>query len=80
MGTPLRTNGMAKMKDLHRMGTVDEYTRQFSMLLCSCNDLSMPQQVNMFTTGLGEPLWTDVELQSPTQLQTAMSLARAYER
>jgi hypothetical protein len=34
----------------------------------------------MFTAGLGEPLRTNVELQSPTQLQTAMSLARAYER
>jgi hypothetical protein len=79
-GPPLRTNGMAELKDLHCTGTVDEYTRQFSLLLCRCNDLSMPQQVNMFTTGLGEPLRTDVELQSPTQLQTAMSLARAYER
>jgi hypothetical protein len=73
-GPPLWTNGMAELKDLHRMGTVDEYTRQFSLLLCRCNDLSMPQQVNMFIAGLGEPLRTDVELQSPTQLQTAMSL------
>jgi hypothetical protein len=79
-GPPLRTNGMAELKDLHRTGTVDEYTRQFSLLLWRCNDLSMAQQVNMFTAGLGEPLQTDVELQSPTQLQTAMSLARAYER
>jgi hypothetical protein len=79
-GPPLRTNGMAELKDLRRTCTVDEYTHQFSLLLCRCNDLSMPQQVNMFTAGLGEPLRTDVELQSPTQLQTAMSLARAYER
>jgi hypothetical protein len=34
----------------------------------------------MFTAGLGEPLWTDVELQTPTTLQYAMSLARTYER
>jgi hypothetical protein len=37
------------------------------------------QQVNMFTAGLGEPLHTDVELVSPSNLQTAMSLTRAYE-
>jgi hypothetical protein len=78
-GPPLRTNGMVELKDLRRTGTVDKYTRQFSLLICRCNDLSMAQQVNMFTAGLGEPLQTDVKLQSLTQLQTAMSLARAYE-
>lgn len=39
----------------------------------------MRQQINFFTAGLGEPLKTDVELQAPINLQTAMSLARAYE-
>jgi hypothetical protein len=34
----------------------------------------------MFTVGLGEPLRMDVELAVPTDLQTAMHLARAYER
>jgi hypothetical protein len=65
---PLQTNGMAELKDLCLTGTVDEYTRQLSLLLCHCNDLSMPQQVNMFTAGLSEPLRTDVELHSLTQL------------
>lgn len=36
--------------------------------------------MNLFTAGLGEPLKTDVELQYPANLQTDMSLARAYER
>jgi hypothetical protein len=65
---PLKTNGMAELKDLCLTGTVDEYTRQLSLLLCRCNDLSMPQQVNMFTAGLSGPLRTDVELHSLTQL------------
>jgi hypothetical protein len=34
----------------------------------------------MFTAGLGDPLRTDVKLVTPPDLQTAMSLARAYER
>jgi hypothetical protein len=34
----------------------------------------------MFTTGLGEPLRTDVKLAVVTDLQTAMRLARAYKR
>jgi hypothetical protein len=34
----------------------------------------------MFTAGLVEPLHTDVELATPPDLQSAMSLARAYEQ
>ena len=36
-------------------------------------------QMNFFTAGLGDPLMTDVEVQKPTDLQHAMSLARTYE-
>jgi hypothetical protein len=79
-GPPLRTNSLAELKDLRHTGSVEEYQRQFSVLLCRCDDLSPSQQVNMFTVGLGEPLRTDVELQTPTTLQYAMSLARVYER
>jgi hypothetical protein len=39
---PLQTNGMAELKDLRRSGTMDECTRQFSLLLCRCNDLYAP--------------------------------------
>ena len=79
-GPPLRTNGLAELKDLRRTSTVDDYIRQFSLALCHCADLSMQHQVNLFTAGLGEPLRTDVELQAPSHLQTAMNLTRAYER
>jgi hypothetical protein len=79
-GPPLRTNSLAELKDLRHTGSVEEYQWQFSVLLCHCDNLSPSQQVNMFTVGLGESLRTDVELQTPTTLQYAMSLARAYER
>jgi hypothetical protein len=79
-GPPLRTNGLAELKDLHRTGSAEEYQRQFSLLLCRCDDLTPMQQVNLFTAGLGEPLRTDVELLAPSNLQSAMHLARAYER
>jgi hypothetical protein len=36
--------------------------------------------MNLFTTGLGEPMTSDVEMQRPNDLQAAMSLARAFER
>jgi len=79
-GPPIRANGLAELKDLHRTGSVEEYQQQFLALLCRCDGLSVPQQINLFTAGLGQPLRTDVELQAPTNLQTAMSLARAYEQ
>jgi hypothetical protein len=79
-GLPLRTNGLADLKDLRRTGTVEEYQRQFLTLLCRCDDMMPLQQVHMFTARLGEPLRTDIKLAALTNLQTAMRLARAYER
>jgi hypothetical protein len=79
-GLPLRANGPTDLKDLRRTSTVEEYQRQFLTLLCRCDDMTPLQQVHMFTTGLGEPLRTDVELAVATDLQTTMRLARAYKR
>jgi hypothetical protein len=49
------------------------------MLLCRCDGLLPDHQMNLFTTGLGEPMTSDVEMQRPNDLQAAMSLARAFE-
>jgi hypothetical protein len=78
-GPPLRMNGQVELKDLHRTSSVEEYQQQFPLLLCRCDDLTPMQQVNLFTADLGEPLRTDVELLAPSNLQSAMNLARAYE-
>jgi hypothetical protein len=37
---PLRTNGLADLKERRRTGTVDEYQRQFLTLLCRCDDMT----------------------------------------
>lgn len=71
---------MADLKDLRRTSTVEDYQRQFLSILCHCEDMTQLQQTQMFTAGLGEPLRTDVEPLTPTTLQRAMHLARAYER
>lgn len=47
---------------------------------CTCGKSDEIQQVNIFTAGLLEPLKTDVELLNPQDMETAMSLARSYER
>ena len=78
-GPPLRSNPLGELAHLRRTGTVLEYQQQFLALLCRTEHLSSKQQVQLFTAGLRNPLKTDVELQNPSNLQTAMSLARAYE-
>jgi hypothetical protein len=79
-GPPIRSNPLGELKELHRTGTVEDYQRQFLQLLCRCDGLSPTHQMNLFTTGLGEPMTSDVEMQRPADLQAAMSLARAFER
>ncbi|WVZ68636.1 hypothetical protein U9M48_017555 [Paspalum notatum var. saurae] len=79
-GPPIRSNSLGELKELRRTGTVEEYQRQFLALLCRCDNLRPRHQIDLFTAGLGQPLGSDVEMQRPSNLQTAMSLARAYER
>jgi hypothetical protein len=79
-GPPLRHNSLAELKALYHTGTMEDYQRQFSQLLCRAHDVTPHQQVELFTAGLGEPLQTEVELNRPPNLQTTMSLARAHER
>jgi hypothetical protein len=59
---------------------VEEYQRQLLALVCRRDHLSWQHQIDLFTAGLGQPLASDVEMQRSANLQTAMSLARAYER
>jgi hypothetical protein len=48
----------------------------------SCRDTSLtePLQVQLFITGLGDPLQTDVALQQPASLNDIVIFARAYEQ
>jgi hypothetical protein len=79
-GPPIRSNTLGKIKELQRTGSVEEYQRQFLALVCRCKNLPRQHQIDLFTVGLGQPLASDVEMQRPANLQTAMSLAQAYER
>jgi len=79
-GPPICSNSLGELKELKRTASVEEYQRRFLALLCRCDDLTPQHQIDLFTAGLGQPLSSDVEMQRPTSLQSAMSLARAYER
>jgi hypothetical protein len=74
MDTPL-----GELALLRRIGTVDEFCGKFMTL--SCRDLSLMkgQQIQLFTTSLGEPLRTDVALKQLCSLDAAVMFTRTYE-
>lgn len=64
-GSPTRHNPLGELTVFRRTGMVDEFTERFLMLLAHVGRLDDEQQRMLFTTGLGEPLKTHVELQKP---------------
>lgn len=79
-GPPLSTNHLAELARLPFCSSVSEYQENFQSRMAHAGYLTPAQQVQLFTGGLPEPLRTDVELLTPTDLQRAMALARAFER
>ena len=79
-GPPLRSNPLGELSRLTWSGSVADYQDQFLLLLSRCENVTEPQQIDLFTAGLLNPLQVDVEMQRPTTLEDAMSLARAFER
>jgi hypothetical protein len=74
----LHSNPLGKLKELCCTSSV-EYQCQFMVLLCRCDGFSTVHVMNMFTTELGEPMTSDVEMQQLMDLQAAMCLACAFE-
>ncbi|KAJ4797074.1 hypothetical protein LUZ62_048320 [Rhynchospora pubera] len=79
-GPPVRTNPLGELMHLRQTDSVEEYQERFGALICRADSVTPTQQMHIFTAGLSEPLRTDVELHKPSDLQHAMSLARAFER
>jgi hypothetical protein len=79
-GPPTRSNPLGELIKVQRTGSVAEYQDQFLKLLARCDGVTEQQQIAIYTTGLGDPLRIDVELQRPMTLEDAMGLSRAYER
>lgn len=45
-GPSIRSNPLGELKELHRIGTVEEYQRQFLQLLCHCEGLSPDESLH----------------------------------
>jgi len=48
-------------------------------MLCHARDLNPRQKAELFVGGLPEHIQVDIEMRDPPDLQTAMSLPRAFE-
>lgn len=71
---------LAELGRLPFLSTIQEYADRFQALLCQARDISPLQKTELFVGGLPEHLRVDVELRAPQDMQTAMYLARAFER
>jgi hypothetical protein len=62
-GLPLTDTPLGELAMLRRTGSVDEFAKQFMALSCRDPTITEQQQIQLFTTGLGDPLRLDVALQ-----------------
>lgn len=65
-GPALGTNHLAELVCTPIRSSVTDYLEASQARLAHVNHLLPPQQVELFTGGLPEPLCTDVELQLPS--------------
>jgi hypothetical protein len=79
-GPPLMGSPISELAMLRRKGSVDNYNTWFMALSCHDPSLTEHQQIQLYVTGLGNPLHTDVALQQPVTLDDVVISARAYEQ
>lgn len=79
-GPAIRGTRLSELARLPFLSTVQEYSDHFNAVLCHAPNLSALQKAELFVGGLPEHIKVDVELRQPHDLQTAMHLARAFER
>jgi hypothetical protein len=77
---PTRSNSLGELCHLRLDESLDDYINKFYQRLTRCNELSEPQHIAIFTTGLGEPLKTNIKLHAPKTLEDVAALACAYIR
>jgi hypothetical protein len=77
---PLIDSPIDELAMLRCTDTVDDYSKRFIALSCHDTSLLEPQQIQLFITGLSDPLRTDVVLQQPASLDDVVIFVRAYEQ
>ncbi|KAK0571896.1 hypothetical protein LWI29_023257 [Acer saccharum] len=72
-------NFFGELTKLQQTGTVEEYQGKFEKLLARAGHLPQAQQVSCFISGLRDTIRTDIQANRPTDLTSAIGLARLYE-
>ena len=79
-GPPIRGTRLAELGQLPFHSMVEEFAGYFQAVLAHTQDISTRQKAELFVGGLPNHIGVDVEMHDPSDLQTAMYLARAFER
>lgn len=79
-GPPTRSNPLGELMHLRCSGSIDDYQERFLTLLACCEGVNEKQPTAIFSAGLPPQMGIDVDLQKPTTLDDAMSLAQVFER
>ena len=79
-GPAVRGTHLSELARLPFTSTVQDYSERFNAVLYHVRNLFASQKAELFVGGLPEHIKVDVELREPQNLQTAMYLARAFER
>lgn len=79
-GPPVRSNKLGELAKLKQVGSVADYQTQFEILVPRAGKLTKDQKIQLYISGLKDHIAVEVELHQPTDLATAMSMSRLYEK
>ncbi|XP_066347641.1 uncharacterized protein [Miscanthus floridulus] len=71
---------LVELARLPFLSTVQDYSERYNAVLCHARDLSPRQKAELYVGGLSDQIKVHVEMRTPRDLQSAMYLARAFER
>jgi len=79
-GPAVQGTRLAELARLPFLSTVQDYSERYNAVLCHARDLSPRQKAELYVGGLPDQIKVHVEMRTPRDLQSAMYLARAFER
>jgi hypothetical protein len=77
---PLTESPIGELALLHRDSSVDDFAMKLMALSCRDTTIMEAHQVQLFLSGLGKSLRTDVAMQRPGTMDATVMLVRAYEQ
>jgi hypothetical protein len=79
-GPPLTDTPHGELAMLRHTRSVDEFAKRFMALSCHDPSITESQQIQLFTTGLNDPLCLNITLQHLASMDDTTIFARAYKQ